>query len=433
MSASPLRTTARRLPGLRLREHVLSVPLDHAAPDGETLEVFAREVVRSDRRAEDLPALLFLQGGPGFAATRAHARSGWVGAALERFRVVLLDQRGTGRSTPVGVAGLVERGDADAQADYLRHFRADSIVADAELLRRALLGDAGRWVLLGQSYGGFCSVTYLSRHPESLAGAMITGGLPGLDADADEVYRETYALMARKNARFAKLYPQALETAERVAAHLAEHALRLPDGAPFHAGVLQALGLSFGMSDGLAPVADLLELAFEHGARAPRLSQLFLKGVQHHAAFDTNPIYALLHEMCYTQGAASRWAAERVRAEFPAFDPARGGPLHFTGEMVYPWVFAEGTPLAPVRGAAERLAARDDWPRLYDAERLARNEVPVAALVYHDDAYVPRRLSLETADRIRGCETWVTSELEHNGLRAEGPRVLAGLLERLDL
>ena len=34
------------------------------------------------------------------------------------------------------------------------------------------------------------------------------------------------------------------------------------------------------------------------------------------------PLYAVLHEACYAQGAATRWAAQRVRAEFPEFDPA---------------------------------------------------------------------------------------------------------------
>ena len=61
----------------------------------------------------------------------------------------MLDQRGTGRSTPVGaLPGLAPA----AQADYLKHLRADSIVRDAECLRRAL--DVDRWSVLGQSFGG---------------------------------------------------------------------------------------------------------------------------------------------------------------------------------------------------------------------------------------------------------------------------------------
>ena len=53
---------------------------------------------------------------------------------------------------------------------YLTASRADSIVADAELVRETLLisSDAqnSRWSLLGQSFGGFCAVQYLSAAPQ---------------------------------------------------------------------------------------------------------------------------------------------------------------------------------------------------------------------------------------------------------------------------
>jgi pimeloyl-ACP methyl ester carboxylesterase len=423
-------TEEQRLPGLRLLEHHLDVPLDHAAPSGETITIFAREVVRESRLGDDLPYLLFLQGGPGFASPRPRDDSGWLGFALERFRVVLLDQRGTGRSTPVSTAQLLERGDASAQASYLAHFRADSIVEDAELLRVALQGEAGRWTLLGQSYGGFCSLRYLSAHPASLSGALITGGIPGLGASADEVYRETYALQARKVAEYYRRYPRDVDRARRIADLLIERPAELPDGSTFSARSFQQLGISFGMSYGFEAVHELIEEAFDGGVGGG-LSYNFLRHVQNHLTFDTNPIYALLHEMCYTQGTASRWAAERIREEYPEFSPAHSGPLHFTGEMVYPWMFEECAVLRPLRAAAELLAAREDWPHLYDAEVLARNEVPAAAVVYHNDPYVPRRLSLETADSVPNLRTWVTSEYEHNGLRADGPRIVGRLLDLL--
>ena len=56
--------------------------------------------------------------------------------------MLLLDQRGTGRSTPLTFQTLATLGSPQAQADYLKHFRADSIVRDAELIRRELLGEA---------------------------------------------------------------------------------------------------------------------------------------------------------------------------------------------------------------------------------------------------------------------------------------------------
>src|ERR671927_1371582 len=114
-----------RAPGLILTEHEFSVPLDHDRPDGERITVFAREVADPDGR--DRPFLVFFQGGPGFEAprpTRHPSGPGWLDRALQDFRVLMLDQRGTGRSTPVGaLAGM----DPEAQAAYLAHFRADAI------------------------------------------------------------------------------------------------------------------------------------------------------------------------------------------------------------------------------------------------------------------------------------------------------------------
>src|SRR5207247_2648864 len=143
------------------------------------------------------------------------------------------------------------------------------------------------------------------------------------------------------------------------------------------------------------------------------------------------PLYAVLHEACYAQGAATQWSAQRIRAEFAEFDPAAldgDGPLLFTGEMIYPWMFDADPVLRPLRGAADVLAARADWPALYDAARLAANDVPVAAAVYFNDMYVPAEISMPTARAIRGLRPWVTSEYEHNGLRVSNGAVLDRLI-----
>ena len=145
-----------------LTDHTFSVPLDHDNPGGEQIEVFAREVVAAGEAPADLPWLVFLQGGPGFGGPRPSGRSYWLDRALSGYRVLLLDQRGTGRSTPVTRHSVAARGSARDQARYLSLFRADAIVADAEFIRRRLTGGEP-WAVLGQSFGGFCTVTYLSR------------------------------------------------------------------------------------------------------------------------------------------------------------------------------------------------------------------------------------------------------------------------------
>ena len=139
--------TSYTIPGMHVREHSVEVPLDWSNP-GETITVFARELVDPVRKDEDLPCLLFLQGGPGGKGPRPVEPSGWIGQALKTYRVILMDQRGTGRSTPVSGRRMASFSAAEG-ADYLACFRADSIVADAEHLRTTVFGGR-RWSTLGQ-------------------------------------------------------------------------------------------------------------------------------------------------------------------------------------------------------------------------------------------------------------------------------------------
>jgi pimeloyl-ACP methyl ester carboxylesterase len=341
--------------------------------------------------------------------------------------VLLLDQRGTGRSTRADRLSLARLGSPEAQAGYLAHFRADSIVGDAEHIRGQLTGGAP-WSLLGQSFGGFCTVSYLSLAPDGVTEAFITGGLPGLGVTADDVYRAAYPRVAAKVTEHYERYPDDVNQARRIARHLASHDVRLPAGMPLTVENFQALGHLLGMSTGSHQLHYLLENAFTAG----ELNDMFLYGAQRELTYAVNPLYAVLHEACYAQGSATRWSAQRVRAEFPAFDPAVAvegdDPVTFTGEMIYPWMVAGDPALRPLREAADLLAEREDWPPLYDPARLAANTVPVAAAVYFNDMYVDRDDSLRTAVSIRGLRPWVTSEYEHDGLRNSDGRVLDRLI-----
>ncbi len=174
--------TSFRQPGTVLTDRVFSRAAGPRGSGREQIEVFAREVVAAGDGAERLPWLVFLQGGPGFGAQRPVGRDAWLDRALRDFRVLLLDQRGTGRSTPATRKTLAGLRTPQEQADYLAHFRADSIVADAELIRPQVTGGEP-WAVLGQSFGGFCTVSYLSFAPDGISEAFITGGLPGLDRD----------------------------------------------------------------------------------------------------------------------------------------------------------------------------------------------------------------------------------------------------------
>jgi hypothetical protein len=170
-----------------------------------------------------------------------------------------------------------------------------------------------------------------------------------------------------------------------------------------------------GFSDGAEGLHYLLEL--------PVGSPAFCYDIEHAVGFNRNPIYAILHEACWADGGATQWSGDRVMPE-----DFRRTPELFTGEHIFPWMFEDYGALVSLREAAELLAARE-WPRLYDPDVLAANEVSVAALIYADDPYVERGFSEETAARIRGTRTWLTNEYEHNGLRADSERVLGRLLD----
>lgn len=414
--------------GLRTVEHYFTVPLDHTELGGETITVFAREYVsaaHSPEEAEKLPWLLYLQGGPGGRGNRFGSLGGWSKAAAKEFRILMLDQRGTGLSTPADRNTLPLRGPAAAQARYLAHFRADSIVADAELIRTAL--GSPPWTVYGQSYGGFCALTYLSFASEGLREVLITGGLAPLTGPVDDVYRATFQRVAARNAEYFSWYPEDRAMVERIAGHLRTTAEYLPDGSPLTVGRFQMAGAFLGGNTRVDSLHYLLEDAFTPTPAGARLSDPFLDQMQGIVSRRSNPLYALMHESIYGQGLATDWSAWRVLEEYPEFRPD-AEPLLLTGEMVYPWYFDQDPALHPLRDVAELLAAKQDWPPLYDVHQLAANLVPAAAAVYADDIYVDRKLSLETAAAVRGLQVWETGDFHHDGIADDGEGIFGRLL-----
>ena len=340
-----------RIPGLVLTDHTFTVPLDHAAPGRARSTVFAREVVATDRAGDDLPWLIFLEGGPGSKSPRPSGPGErWLGQALKTHRVLLLDQRGTGRSTPISartVAGMTDR----ALADYLRLFRADSIVRDAELIRQSLLGYA-QWESLGQSYGGFVTMTYLSLAPSGLRSCYVTGGLPGLSATADDVYARTYPRVAAKNAAYYARYPEDVAAVNRIADHLAASEVLLPDGdrltvtASVSWATPSAWATATSGCTGCWTARGTVRRAVgpvpvrghdQDGLR--RLAAVRVAGVLLRPVGPPHPL------------------GRRPRDRGPAqSSPRTPRPLLFTGEMMYPWMFRDIAALRPFAGAADLLA-----------------------------------------------------------------------------
>ena len=465
--------TSYYLPGLAVEDRAIDVPLDWrgtspaqlagvtGAPssplveasaaekcdpafEGRSLRLFYRVLCAPENVGRDLPYLVFLQGGPGGAGPRltSPTSDGWVAEAVRHFRVILPDQRGTGRSSRVDGATVAREGDAAAQARFLKCFLADSIVRDFEYLRLTELGGA-RWVTLGQSYGGFLTLTYLSTFPGAAAASFTCGGIPHVPASADEVYAHTFPRMAAKTSLLYERYPDDERRLALLAERVAAGDVRLPDGSPLSLRRLQSLGQGLGMKPGHERLHNLLDLALTAGdgsagaalaavgghADKVEVSPAFLAGAWSATNVAANPLYWVLQELIYADGELARpiaWAAERAWAGRPEFDPdAR--PLMLTGEACFPWMFEEMPELAPFAGAMGELMRDTSFGRLYDEARLAANETPLQAAVYFDDLYVDSGLQLDTLSRVGASHAWVTNEFEHDGLHGE--RVFKHLLD----
>lgn len=421
----------------------LVVDLDRSGRLPGHIEIFAREVVRDGK--EDCPRLVYFQGGPGFPAPRPVKPAGWINWALDHYRLILLDERGTGSSHPLEASVVLERGDAAAQADFLACFRADAMVADAEELRQELQGDTP-WHVLGQSYGGFINTCYLSLSPEGLASVMITAGLPSVTEHAEETYRRTWRKLEERHATL-EPFPKMNERLWDLAVHLEEHEEFLPGGERLTPRRLRMLGIDLGRSTGPAHLHFLTEDPYLTVNGERRLKDRFLDQVSAALSYRSQPMYGIMHETIYagTAPGATNWAAHRMREEFEQFalpgTPASpyssereardaGAPFRLSGEHVFPWQMTDDPALAPMAEAADILAHREDFPSLYRPEVLAENDVPTSAWVYWDDMFVPAELSLATAAQIRSSQPILTNDYQHDGLGVDGPKLLERMHEQ---
>ena len=431
------------VPGLAIEDHSIDVPLDWSghepgqAFDGETIKLFYRVVTAPEHVHDDLPLLIFLQGGPGGEGPRLNSPTsdGWIEEATKHFRVILPDQRGTGRSSRVDTHTMARiaaahEGDAAAgaraQADYLKKFLADSIVRDFEHLRLTEFGGR-KWVTMGQSYGGFLTLTTLSLFPAGVIASFTTGGIPHVPACATEVYEHTFPRVIRKTAQFYERYPQDKERVAAIveklptAAEVSEFVGKLTDSVlnPM-AERLQCLGSDFGMKPSFERVHWILDSAFLDGdgsaSAASPLSDEFLTKVMN--ATSSRPLYWPLQEFIYANGEMDqpiRWAAQRVRDGKSEFG-ADVRPLNFTGEAMFPWMFEQEAALRPFKPAMDLLMEDTSFGVIYDEDQLARNEVPLQAGVYFDDMYVDSGMQLDTLSRVGNSHYWTTNEFEHDGL-----------------
>jgi proline iminopeptidase len=131
--------------------------------------------------------VLFLHGGPGAGAGTVHRRffdpSVW--------RVIIFDQRGAGRSTPLG--SLV--------ANTTPH-----LVEDIEVLRNFL--GVERWLLFGGSWGSTLALAYAQAHPEAVIGAVLRGIFLGRAAEVEWFLHGMARVFPEAHAAFAQFLPE---------------------------------------------------------------------------------------------------------------------------------------------------------------------------------------------------------------------------------
>ena len=452
------------VPGqLRVTELFFQVPLDYNNPEGPSITLFARRATKHDvpiggsreadqhgDRGHPKPYLVYLEGGPGFG-NREPQDHPLTRTVLSRgYQLLLIDHRGTGLSTPVSADMLaLLPGGADAQASYLMHMRQDNTVRDLEAVRMCLTKDfpahRRQWSIFGQSYGGFVSMSYLSMHPEGLREVFLTGGLAPVGKSAEEVYEAVFPRIVRRNEQYYTKFPEDVGNVKQLAAFIDSHGhdgIPLPAGGKLTVPRLLTLGIGFGGHGGFDSVhAVILQLKasldqfgfFNRASLAP---------LETFTPFDTNIIYAILHEAIYCDGpgSASNWASLRVgknHPDFPWLQPDTSAssltqPLYFTGENIFPFHFETYPELSQLRQVAQKLATFDAWPRLYDLKQLSQNEVPVYAASFVEDMYVDYNFARDTAKLVRGAKTFETNVLYHSALRARTEDVLQQLFSLRD-
>ena len=175
--------------------------------------------------------VLFLHGGPGAGAGIVHRRFFDPGF----WRVIIFDQRGAGRSRPLG---------------SLAQNTTPDLVDDIEILRRHLSIES--WLLFGGSWGSTLALAYAQAHPERVRGAVLRGVFLGRNSEVDWFMHGLATIFPDVHAAFADHIPEA-ERGDLLGAYLR----RLTDPNPsVHMSAARAWSSYEGSCSTLLPSPD---------------------------------------------------------------------------------------------------------------------------------------------------------------------------------
>src|SRR5699024_4988245 len=151
--------------------------------------------------------------------------------------------------------------------------------------------------------------------------------------------------------------------------------------------------------------------------------------VYHQVSRATNPLYLVLHQSLYPHPGAqpTDWTAQRVLPDYPEFKPKKSDTPYLPVEMFFVSYIDLDQYLLPIVLATEMIAEYSKWGPLYDVDQLGRNTVPVAALVYTDDVFVERNLSMASAEQVANLQVWESDQWHHDGISEAGAEIFRGL------
>ena len=162
-------------------------PWEPGNPAAGTVTVGFAFVPARDQRRPALGTLVPHEGGPGYSTTGTGASyAAMYGPLLDRRNLLLVDQRGTGRSEPIDCPALQDREDrrtpsrpsrlrrqlGDRADDYTTALSADDLAAVVRALR------LGRVDVYGDSYGTFFAQVFAGRHPELVRSVVLDSAYP---------------------------------------------------------------------------------------------------------------------------------------------------------------------------------------------------------------------------------------------------------------
>ncbi len=208
----------------------IKVPLDRSVPDGDQISIGFELHPRSDSTTASQGTIVAVEGGPGYSSTGS--RDSYLdlfAPIMDHHDLLLVDDRGTGRSSPLDCAELQQGDDSLAAAatcvkqlgsaadDYGAAAVADDLAAVLDAL------GAGHIDLYGDSYGTFVAQAFAARHGDRLTSLVLDSAFPVVGADPFHADRVPAMLTAFDAvcARSVTCATQGTPTSDRIRALLA--------------------------------------------------------------------------------------------------------------------------------------------------------------------------------------------------------------------